>query len=98
VFDIISVGHFTVDSILLPDRKNPFIVLGGSAAYVSLTARHLNARVAVVSKVGNDFPEAYRWWLGQEGIDLLNVAKDDNSQTTRFELKYNADLSERSLR
>ena len=98
MFDIVSVGHFAIDSILLPDRKNPFIVLGGSAAYVSLAARHLNARVAVVSKVGNDFPEAYRWWLGQEGIDLLNVAKDDNSRTTRFELKYNADLSERSLR
>jgi sugar/nucleoside kinase (ribokinase family) len=98
VFDIVSVGHLTIDSILLPDRKNRFVVLGGASAYVSLAARRLGARVAVVSKVGCDFPEAYRWWLGQEGIDVSNITKDVKSQTTRFELKYSADLSERSLR
>lgn len=98
MFDIVSVGHLAIDSILLPDRKNRFVVLGGASAYVSLAARHLGARVAMVAKVGCDFPEAYRWWLGQEGIDLSNVTKDVNSQTTRFELKYSADLSERSLR
>ncbi|HJW97952.1 MAG TPA: carbohydrate kinase family protein [Candidatus Bathyarchaeia archaeon] len=97
VFDVVSVGHFSIDSIQLPDKKSPFVVLGGAAAYVSLAARRLGARVAVVSKVGSDFPEAYRWWLGQEGIDLSNVSKDDNARTTRFELKYSSDLSERSL-
>jgi sugar/nucleoside kinase (ribokinase family) len=67
-------------------------------AYVSLAAGRLDARVSVVSKVGNDFPEAYRWWLGQEGIDLSNVVKAENARTTRFELKYNSDLSDRVLR
>lgn len=97
MFDVVSVGHFSIDSIQLPDKKSPFVVLGGAAAYVSLAARRLGARVAVVSKVGCDFPEAYKWWLGQEGIDLSNVSKDDNARTTRFELRYNSDLSERSL-
>jgi cytidine kinase len=98
VFDVLSVGHFTIDTIHLPDRKSPFVVLGGSAAYVSLAARRLGSRIAVVSKVGCDFPEAYKWWLDQEGIDQSNVIKDDSSRTTHFELKYNADLSERTLR
>jgi sugar/nucleoside kinase (ribokinase family) len=98
VFDVLSVGHFTIDTIHLPDRKSPFVVLGGSATYVSLAARRLGARVAVVSKVGCDFPEAYKWWLDQEGIDQSNVIKDNGSNTTRFELKYNVDLSERTLR
>jgi sugar/nucleoside kinase (ribokinase family) len=67
-------------------------------AYVSLAARRLDARVSVISKVGYDFPEAYRWWFGQEGIDLSNVIKDENALTTQFELRYNDDLSDRVLR
>jgi sugar/nucleoside kinase (ribokinase family) len=98
VFDIVSVGHFAVDSILLPERKTPFVVLGGSVTYVSLAARRLDARVSVISKVGSDFPEAYRWWLGQEGIDLSNVLKAEETRTTRFELKYNTDFADRDLR
>jgi len=76
----------------------PFVVLGGSPTYVSFAARRLDARVSVVSKVGGDFPAAYMWWLRQEGVDLSGVAKVENAQTTRFELKYNNDLSDRTLR
>jgi sugar/nucleoside kinase (ribokinase family) len=57
----------------------------------------LEARVAVVSKVGADFPEAYRWWLNQEGINTSGLVKAENEQTTRYELRYNADLSDRTL-
>jgi len=97
VFDIVSVGHFSIDSIFLPDRQTPFVVLGGSTAYVSLAARRLESRVAVISKVGGDFPEAYRWWLDQEGVNLSGLKKIETASTTRFELKYSADLSDRIL-
>jgi sugar/nucleoside kinase (ribokinase family) len=97
VFDIVSVGHFSIDSIFLPDRPRPFVVLGGSIVYVSFAARRLDARVAVISKVGSDFPSAYLWWLRQEVVDTSGVIKVENAETTRFELKYNNDLSDRSL-
>jgi sugar/nucleoside kinase (ribokinase family) len=97
MFDIVTVGHFSIDSILLPDRHKPFVVLGGSPTYVSLAARRLDARVAVISKVGNDFPNAYMWLLRQENIELMGTAKVENALTTHFELKYNSDLSERTL-
>lgn len=97
MFDIVSVGHFSIDSIFLPDRQTPFVVLGGSAAYVSLAARRLESRVAVISKVGGDFPEAYRWWLDQEGVNLSGLKKVETASTTRFELKYSTDLFERTL-
>jgi sugar/nucleoside kinase (ribokinase family) len=97
VFDIVSVGQFCIDSISLPHRNTPFVVLGGSVAYVSFAARRLDARVSVVSKVGSDFPAAYLWWLRQEGVDLSGVSKVENAQTTRFELKYTGDLSDRIL-
>jgi sugar/nucleoside kinase (ribokinase family) len=98
VLDIVPVGHLSIDSILLPNRQAPFVVLGGSAAYVSFAGRRLDAKVSVISKVGEDFPEAYFWWLGQEGIDLSAIVKAGNAQTTRFELEYNSDLSDRVLR
>jgi len=98
VFDVISVGHFAIDSIFLPNRHMPFVVLGGSVAYFSFAARQLNATVSVVSKVGGDFPSAYLWWLEQEGIDLSGVVKVESASTTRFELEYSSDLSNRKLR
>ena len=98
MFDVVSVGHLCIDSIFLPDRPRPFVVPGGSVTYVSFIAERLNAMTSIISKVGEDFPDAYLWWFGQEGIDLSDVAKVENAQTTRFELKYSDDLSDRSLR
>ena len=98
MFDIVSLGHFSIDSIFLPDRDLPFAVLGGSVAYVSLSARRFDVSVSVISKVGVDFPKAYLWWLEQEGIDLSNVLRVDDAKTTSFELKYTKDLSDRKLK
>jgi sugar/nucleoside kinase (ribokinase family) len=97
-FDITVVGHFAIDSISLPSRPHPFVILGGSATYTSLATRRLDVTTSVISKVGGDFPQAYLWWLQQEGIDLSGVVKRENEQTTRFELKYNKDLSKRKLK
>ncbi|MEM3700290.1 MAG: PfkB family carbohydrate kinase [Candidatus Bathyarchaeia archaeon] len=98
MFDVVVVGHFAIDSILLPYRQMPYVILGGSAAYVSLTVRRLNAKASVFSKVGEDFPEAYLWWLKEEGIDLSGVTKVKNAQTTRFELKYDYGFLNKTLR
>ena len=61
--DIAVVGHFSIDSIRLPIRPNPFIMLGGAAAYVSLVVKRLEGNVSIISRVGADFPKAYIWWL-----------------------------------
>jgi sugar/nucleoside kinase (ribokinase family) len=94
----VPVGHFSIDSIFLPSRQTAFVILGGSVAYVSFAARRLDASVQVVSKVGGDFPAAYKWWLQQEGVDLSGLADVPDAFTTRFELKYDNDLSSRILR
>jgi sugar/nucleoside kinase (ribokinase family) len=73
-------------------------MLGGAVAYVSLVAKRLDANASVISKVGGDFPEAYLWWLKEEGINLAGVVKHEQEQSTRFELEYSADLAERKLR
>ena len=96
--DVTVVGHFSVDSILLPSRPHAFMMLGGAVAYVSLVTKRLEGNVSVISRVGGDFPEAYMWWLQQEGIDVSGVVKHETEATTRFELEYNSDLSNRTLK
>ena len=96
--DVAVVGHFAIDSIRLPSRSVPFIVLGGSVTYFSFVTKRLDATVTIVSKVGGDFPEAYMWWLREEGIDLSGVTKLANEQTTHFELGYSKDLSNRTMK
>lgn len=98
MFDIVSLGHFSIDLIHLPSRTLPYKILGGSVTYVSLAAKRLGANVALISKVGFDFPKAYLWWLEQEGISLLNVNRVENAPTTSFELFYTQDLCERALK
>jgi sugar/nucleoside kinase (ribokinase family) len=72
--------------------------LGGAVTYVPLVARRLWATASVVSRVGSDFPESYVEWLKQEGIDLSGLVRTESDRTTRFELKYQNDFSDRALR
>jgi sugar/nucleoside kinase (ribokinase family) len=98
ISDVAVVGHFAIDTIRLPSRSSPFVVLGGSVTYVSFVAKRLDGTVSVISKVGGDFPEAYMWWLREEGIDLSGVIRLKKERTTRFELEYSKDLSNRTLK
>ncbi|MCW4053393.1 MAG: PfkB family carbohydrate kinase [Candidatus Bathyarchaeota archaeon] len=97
-FDVAVVGHFAIDTIRLPSRSSPFVVLGGSVTYVSFVTKRLDGAVSIISKVGADFPEAYRWLLREEGIDISGVVKLKKGGTTRFDLKYSKDLSSRTLK
>jgi len=96
--DVAVVGHFSIDTIRLPTRSAPFIVLGGATTYTSFAAKRLDATASVISKVGANFPEAYLWWIKQEGIDLSSVIRYAEEPTTRFELSYGEDLVGRTLK
>ena len=98
ISDVCVVGHFSIDSIILPSRNTPFRVLGGAVAYTSFVTKRLDANASIVSKVGGDFPEAYLWWLAQEGIDVSGVVRVAGDKTTSFELEYSKDLSKRTLK
>jgi sugar/nucleoside kinase (ribokinase family) len=62
--------------------------LGGPPTYVSLAAVKLDAKVSVVSKVGQDFPEDYVKWLGTNHVDLSGLERVEDALTTKFALKY----------
>lgn len=96
MFDLVTVGHFSVDNITPLHAKSPKRVLGGPPTYVSLSAARLGASVSVVSKVGEDFPNHYVEWLKTQGVDLSWLQQVKGASTTQFVLSYTD--SERRLR
>ncbi len=96
-FDLIVVGHQTIDEISLPGqptRKSP----GGAVIFASLTAAGLGMKTAIVSRVGGDFPEEYVCWLSRRGVCVDWLVRDGLSKTSRFEIQYREGLDERCLR
>jgi len=96
--DLAVIGHFSMDTLLLPAREKPFNILGGAVAYTSFAARRLDASVSVISRVGSDFPQAYLWLLEQEGIDTTGILRYSEENTTSFELAYTQDFTDRILK
>jgi len=96
-FDLVVVGHQTIDEIYLPGRsmrRSP----GGPATFSSLAVRRLGRNVAVISRVGEDFPDDYVYWLSRRGVNLDSLLRDAQSKTTRFKIRYGEGCRERELR
>jgi len=88
MFDLVTVGHFSMDYIKLPGRTVVKPSLGGPPTYVSLAAGNLGAKVSVVSKVGEDFPPSFTEWLKKQGVDLSGLKKVAGASTTSYALSY----------
>ena len=72
---VVVIGTVGIDDIETP-RASVAGVLGGSATYASLAARHF-APTAMSSVVGRDFPSAHRELLTERGIDLSSLETAD---------------------
>jgi len=88
MFDLVTVSHFAIDLISSPKITTPKPTLGGPPTYVSVAARKLDARVSVISKVGEDFSSRHIAWLNANGVDLSGLKRIKDASTTRFLLKY----------
>ena len=95
-FDLVVAGHFAIDRIKI--RKAAEIVrIGGPPFYSAIAASRLGARVAVLSKVGGDFPEKYLKILESERVDVTFVHLIKDAKTTSFDIKYMDDKREMRL-
>jgi sugar/nucleoside kinase (ribokinase family) len=90
---IAVVGSIGLDTIQTPAGR-VHEVLGGSAAYFSLAARHFMP-VSVVAVVGDDFPREARALLDQPGVDLAGLEVQDG-KTFRWEGVYSDDMNTRA--
>ena len=84
IFDLISIGNISIDTIRIGNKKTT--VPGGSAAAVSTAAATFNLRCGLVSRVGRDFPAKWLLDLASRGVDIRGIKKQDSS--CKFELTY----------
>ena len=89
---IVVVGSLGLDTIETPAGRVEE-VLGGSAAYFALAARHF-LPVSLVAVVGHDFPQAAQTMLNHPDLDLAGVARVEG-KTFRWEGVYTQDMNSR---
>jgi sugar/nucleoside kinase (ribokinase family) len=92
---IAVVGSLGLDTIETPAGRAEE-VLGGSAAYFALAARHFMP-VSLVAVVGSDFPVEARRMLEQPGLDLSGLEVREG-KTFRWEGVYSRDMNTRETR
>lgn len=91
---ILAVGTVAFDSIDTPFGSAER-VLGGSASYLTLAARHFCDDVRLVGVVGDDFPDDYRRTLEEGGVDLRGLEVDETGKTFFWHGRYHYDMNER---
>ena len=91
---ILAVGTVAFDSIDTP-FDSAERVLGGSASYLTLAARHFTDDVRLVGVVGHDFPDRYREMLLDGGVDLEGLEVDESQETFFWHGRYRYDMNER---
>jgi sugar/nucleoside kinase (ribokinase family) len=88
------VGTVAFDAIETPFGKTDKI-LGGAATYIGLSASFFNVQSAIVSVVGEDFPQEYLDLLSNKGIDISAIEIVKGGKTFFWSGRYHNDLNSR---
>lgn len=91
---LLIVGSVAFDAIETPFGKTDKI-LGGAAAFIALAASKFNVESAVVSVVGEDFPQKYLDLLSDNRVDISAIDVVKGGKTFFWKGKYHNDLNSR---
>ncbi len=92
--DIVAVGTVALDNIETPFGAESG-VLGGSATFISLSARLLCDSVGLSAVIGGDFPDRYRKVFSDRNINLDGLELIEDGKTFSWEGRYHFDLNDR---
>jgi len=91
---LLIVGTVAFDAIETPFGKTDKI-LGGAGTYIGLSAAHFNLQSAIVSVVGDDFPQEYLDLLTSRNIDISGLEVVKGGKTFFWSGRYHNDLNSR---
>ena len=91
---LLIVGTVAFDAIETPFGKTDKI-LGGAATFIGLAASHFDIDAAIVSVVGDDFPDTHLNLLKDKNIDISSVEIVQGGKTFFWKGKYMNDLNVR---
>lgn len=91
---LLIVGTVAFDAIETPFGKTDKI-LGGAATYIGLSSSFFNIDAAIVSVVGDDFPQEYLDLLKDKGVNIEGIEIVKGGKTFFWSGKYHNDLNSR---
>ena len=91
---LLIVGTVAFDAIETPFGKTDKI-LGGAGTYIGISASFFNLQSAIVSVVGDDFPQEYLDLLTERNIDISGLEIVKGGKTFFWSGKYHNDLNSR---
>jgi len=91
---LLIVGTVAFDAIETPFGKTDKI-LGGAGTFIGLSAAYFNLQQAIVSVVGEDFPQEYLDMMQNRGIDVSAIEIVKGGKTFFWAGKYHNDLNSR---
>ena len=91
---LLAVGTVAFDAIETPFGKTDKI-LGGSGAYIGLSASQFGVETGVVSVVGGDFPASYLEMMNARGVNTDGVEVVEDGKTFFWSGKYHNDMNSR---
>ncbi|MGY5849291.1 PfkB family carbohydrate kinase [Salegentibacter sp. F14] len=91
---LLIVGTVAFDAIETPFGKTDKI-LGGAGTYIGLSASQFNVDSAVVSVVGDDFPQKYLDLLIRNNINIEGIEIVEGGKTFFWSGRYHNDLNTR---
>jgi sugar/nucleoside kinase (ribokinase family) len=91
---LLIVGTVAFDAIETPFGKTDKI-LGGAGIFIGLSASHFNLESAIVSVVGDDFPQEYLDLLSDRNIDISGLEVVIGGKTFFWSGRYHNDLNSR---
>ncbi|MCL5246463.1 PfkB family carbohydrate kinase [Cellulophaga sp. 20_2_10] len=91
---LLIVGTVAFDAIETPFGKTD-VILGGAATYIALAASQFKVNSAIVSVVGEDFPQEHLDLLKSKNVDLSALEVVKGGKTFFWKGKYHNDLNSR---
>jgi sugar/nucleoside kinase (ribokinase family) len=91
---LLIVGTVAFDAIETPFGKTDKI-LGGAATYIGISASFFNVQSAIVSVVGDDFPQEHLDLLTNKNIDISGIEVVKGGKTFFWSGLYHNDLNSR---
>lgn len=91
---LVIVGTVAFDEIETPFGKTDKI-LGGAATFIGLAASQFDVDSAIVSVVGEDFPQEHLDLLSNKNIDISQLEIVKGGKTFYWKGKYHNDLNSR---
>jgi len=91
---LLIVGTVAFDAIETPFGKTDKI-LGGAGTYIGLSASNFKLQSAIVSVVGDDFPQEYLDLLASKNIDISGLEVVKGGKTFFWSGRYHNDLNSR---